>query len=154
MIRSHRRLVWLAWMTALALTTPAPGPVEALPGPATPVPAGDASPKADPGKPIARIWRGRTLAAKADAYEAYLFSSGISKILQTRGNLGVTVLRRQDGQETEFLVISIWESLDAVKRFAGKDYEKTVVLDRDRDYLLEVEPTVRHYDIEKEERSR
>jgi heme-degrading monooxygenase HmoA len=118
------------------------------------VPAADASRKADPAKPIARIWRGRTLAAKADAYEAYLFASGISKIREIPGNLGVTVLRRQDGQETEFLVISIWDSLDAVQRFAGKDYEKTVVLDRDREYLLEVEPTVRHYDIEKEERKR
>lgn len=142
MIRSHRRLLLLASIAALALTGPAPF-----------APA-DATPKTGTGKPIARIWRGRTLAAKADAYEAYLFASGISKIRETPGNLGVTVLRRQDGQETEFLVISIWESLDAVKSFAGKDYEKTVVLDRDREYLLEVEPTVRHYDIEKEERRR
>jgi heme-degrading monooxygenase HmoA len=142
MTRGYRRLVLLASMTALALRMPAPAP------------AADATPQAGTGKPIARIWRGRALAGKADAYEAYLFASGISKIRETPGNLGVTVLRRQDGQETEFLVISIWESLDAVKRFAGKDYEKTVVLDRDREYLLEVEPTVRHYDIEKEERKR
>jgi len=104
------------------------------------------------GKPIARIWRGRTLASKADEYEAYLLASGISKVRQTPGNLGVTVLRRADGNQAEFLVISIWDSLDAVKRFAGKDYDKAVLLDRDREYLLEVEPTVRHYEIEKEER--
>jgi heme-degrading monooxygenase HmoA len=107
-----------------------------------------------PGKPIARIWRGRTLASRADEYEAYLFASGISRVRATPGNRGVTVLRREDGRETEFLVISIWDSLEAVKRFAGKDFDKAVILDRDRQYLIEVEPTVRHYAIEKEERKK
>ena len=104
------------------------------------------------GKSIARIWRGRTFAAKADEYETYLFASGIPRIRETPGNLGVTVLRREDGRETEFLVISIWESIEAIQRFAGKDYQKAVILDRDRAYLIEVEPTVKHYAIEKEER--
>jgi heme-degrading monooxygenase HmoA len=104
------------------------------------------------GKSIARIWRGRTLATKADEYEAYLFASGIPKVRETSGNLGVTVLRREDGKQTEFLVISIWESIEAVQRFAGKDYQKAVILDRDRAYLIEVEPTVKHYAIEREER--
>jgi heme-degrading monooxygenase HmoA len=122
-------------------------------GPNAPSVAAAASPAAA-GKPIARIWRGRTLASKADEYEAYLFASGITKVRETPGNRGVTVLRREDGNETEFQVISIWDSLDAIQRFAGKDYEKAVILDRDREYLLEVEPTVRHYSIEKEERSR
>lgn len=111
-------------------------------------------PAAGSGKTVARIWRGRTLAAKADEYEAYLFASGITQVRATPGNLGVTVLRRADGAQTEFLVISIWESLDSVKRFAGADYEKAVILDRDREYLVEVEPTVRHYTVEKEERTR
>lgn len=108
-----------------------------------------ASPAETSGKPVARLWRGRTLAAKADEYQAYLFASGVAKIRETPGNLGVTVMRREDGKQTEFLVISIWESIDAIKRFAGKDYGKAVILDRDREYLLEVEPTVRHYEIEK-----
>ncbi|MGE5279079.1 MAG: antibiotic biosynthesis monooxygenase family protein [Acidobacteriota bacterium] len=118
------------------------------------LPQGSASPRITGKKPVARIWRGRTLTSKADEYQAYLFASGISRVRQTPGNLGVTVLRRADGKETEFLVISIWESIEAVKRFAGKDYQKAVILDRDREYLLEVEPHVRHYEIEKEERRR
>jgi heme-degrading monooxygenase HmoA len=113
-----------------------------------------ASPRVAGKKPVARIWRGHTLASKADEYEAYLFASGVAKIRETPGSLGVTVLRRADGPQTEFLVISIWESIDAVKRFAGKDYQRAVILDRDREYLIEVEPTVRHYEIEKEERRR
>lgn len=111
---------------------------------------------AQPDKPashtIARIWRGRTLAAKADEYQAYLDSSGISRVRATPGNLGVTVLRRNEGAKTEFLVLSIWESVEAIKKFAGEDYQKAVILPRDRDYLLEVEPNVLHYEILREER--
>lgn len=103
---------------------------------------------------IARIWRGRTLAAKADEYEKYLNASGISKVLATPGNLGVQMLRRADGDKAEFVVISFWESIDAVKRFAGADYQKAVILEKDRDYLIEVEPNVLHYDVVREERKR
>jgi heme-degrading monooxygenase HmoA len=101
---------------------------------------------------IARIWRGRTLAAKADEYQSYLDKSGISRVRATPGNLGVTVLRRNDGEKTEFLVLSVWESVDAIKKFAGDDYQKAVILPRDREYLLEVEPNVLHYEILREER--
>ena len=101
---------------------------------------------------IARIWRGRTLATKADEYEAYLNASGIAKIRATPGNLGVTLLRRTEGDKTEFLVISIWESIEAVRSFAGADYQKAVILPRDREYLLEVEPNVLHFQIVLEER--
>ena len=111
---------------------------------------------AQPDKPssraIARIWRGRTLASKADEYQAYLDSSGISRVRATPGNLGVTVLRRNDGGKTEFLVMSIWESVEAIKKFAGEDYQKAVILPRDREYLLEVEPNVLHYEILRDER--
>ena len=131
----------LAVLAALAVAS------VALSGAAPAPPSASAS-----GKTVARIWRGRTLAAKADEYEAYLFASGITRVRATPGNLGVTVLRRADGDQTEFLVISTWESLDAVKKFAGADYDKAVILDRDREYLVEVEPTVRHYAVEKEER--
>jgi heme-degrading monooxygenase HmoA len=68
-----------------------------------------AQPKKPASRAIARIWRGRTLAAKADEYQAYLDTSGISKVRATPGNLGVTVLRRNDSGKTEFLVMSLWE---------------------------------------------
>ncbi len=100
-----------------------------------------------PGKSIARIWRGRTLSSKADEYERYLNKSGITKIRATPGNRGAYVLRRSDGDKTEFVVMSLWESIDAIKRFAGEDYTKTVILPKDREYLLEVEPNVVHYEV-------
>jgi heme-degrading monooxygenase HmoA len=96
---------------------------------------------------IARIWHGRTLTAKADDYEKYLQATGVKKILATDGNHGVEVLRRSDGVKTDFIVISYWESMDAVKRFAGADYQKAVIMPRDAEFLIEVEPAVVHYEV-------
>jgi heme-degrading monooxygenase HmoA len=96
---------------------------------------------------IARIWHGRTLTAKADDYEKYLQASGVKKILATDGNHGIEVLRRTDALRTDFIVISYWESIEAIKRFAGADFRKAVILPRDGEYLIEVEPEVVHYEV-------
>ena len=106
-----------------------------------------ASPSLKPKPMIARIRHGRTLTAKADEYERYLNASGVERMLKTDGNHGVEVLRKSDGPRTDFVVISYWESIDAVKRFAGKEFEKAVILDRDREFLIEVEPNVLHYEV-------
>jgi heme-degrading monooxygenase HmoA len=102
------------------------------------------------GTKIARIFRGQTLTSKADEYELYI-TPGIEKILATPGNRGVTVLRRADGDRTEFLVVSYWDSVEAVKRFAGEDYQKPVLLPRDREYLT-AEPSVSHFEVKREVR--
>jgi heme-degrading monooxygenase HmoA len=96
---------------------------------------------------VARMWHGRTLTAKADEYYAYLKQAGVDKIEAIEGNLGAQVLRRIDGNTTEFTVISYWESRDAIKRFAGDDIEKTHFLPKDPQYLLELEPKVKHFDV-------
>lgn len=116
------------------------------------MPNASAGPRVAARKAIARIWKGRTLASKADEYEKYLLATGISRVRAASGNLGATVLRRTDGGKTEFVVISIWESVAAIQRFAGKDYQKAVLLPRDREYLVDVEPNVLHYEILREER--
>jgi heme-degrading monooxygenase HmoA len=96
---------------------------------------------------VARIWHGRTLTTKADEYYDYLKEAGIKKIEAIEGNLGAQVLRRAQGENTEFVVITYWESRDAIKKFAGNDIEKANSLPRDREFLLEIEPTVRHFDV-------
>ena len=106
-----------------------------------------ASPSVKPKPMIARIWHGRTLTAKADEYQKYLNVSGVERILKTQGNHGVEVLRKTDGPRTDFVVISYWESIDAVKRFAGPDFERAVIMDRDKEFLIEVEPNVLHYEV-------
>ena len=98
-------------------------------------------------KVVARMWHGRVLTSKADEYYAYLKAAGIDKIEAIEGNLGAQVLRRTDGKTTEFTVISYWESRDAIKKFAGEDIEKTHFLPKDPQYLLELEPKVKHFDV-------
>ncbi len=71
----------------------------------------------------------------------------MKKIQAIPGNLGVQVLRRTEGDVTEFTVISYWVSRDAIRRFAGDDIEKTHHLPRDPEYLLELEPHVRHFEV-------
>ena len=96
---------------------------------------------------IARVWHGVTPAAKAAAYTDYLEQTGARECRATPGNRGVYVLRRTHGDETEFTFISLWESLDAIRRFAGDDYEKAHYYPEDSDYLLDLEPYVLHYDV-------
>jgi heme-degrading monooxygenase HmoA len=98
-------------------------------------------------KVVARIWHGRTPTAKADEYYGYLKEAGITKIESIEGNLGAQVLRRTEGQVTEFTVISYWESLDAIRKYAGDDIEKTHNLPKDPQYLLELEPRVKHFEV-------
>ena len=100
-----------------------------------------------PQKMVARIWHGRVRTAKANEYSAYLQKEGIEKIEAIPGNLGAQVLRRTDGKVTEFTVISYWPSRDAIHAFAGTDIEKTHNLPRDKEFLLEMEPKVKHFDV-------
>ena len=63
------------------------------------------------------------------------------------GNLGVEVLRRNQGGTADFIVISYWASIDAVKNYAGSDYARVKPLDRDREFLIDPEPEVVHYEV-------
>src|SRR5712691_3503755 len=91
---------------------------------------------------IARVWHGATAAARGDAYAAYLETTGVQDCRATPGNRGVQVLRRSVGDEAHFLFISFWESMDAIRAFAGADVERARYYPEDRTYLLELEPKV------------
>ena len=96
---------------------------------------------------IARTWHGRVPAAKADAYHEYLLRTGVADYVKTTGNRGVYVLRRQDGEVAHFLLITHWDSVEAIKGFAGDDYERARYYPEDDDFLLEREPFVTHYEV-------
>ncbi|HSB41027.1 MAG TPA: hypothetical protein VLK28_04310 [Methylomirabilota bacterium] len=94
---------------------------------------------------IARIWRGRTPAARAEEYARYLYDHGI-KPLEEKA-LGVQLLREDRGEETEFVTISYWESVAAMSRFAGRDPRRIHHLPRDPEFLIELPAGVQVLDI-------
>ena len=96
---------------------------------------------------IARYWSGAVPASRGDDYQRYLERTGIRDIQATPGNRGVYVLRRTEGDRTEFVFVSLWDSLDAIRAFAGGDVEKAHYYAEDRDFLLEMSPRVKHYEV-------
>jgi heme-degrading monooxygenase HmoA len=96
---------------------------------------------------LARVWRGVTPAEKADEYADYLRATGIPDYRAVEGNRGVYLLRRVTQTEAEFVLVTLWDSLDAIRHFAGPDIERAVYYPEDSTYLLELEPTVTHYEV-------
>lgn len=96
---------------------------------------------------IARTWHGVVRTEDAEAYHAYLLETGVPDYRATPGNAGVYVLRRADGDRTHFLLLTLWDSWDAIRAFAGDDPERARYYPEDRRYLLKLEPTVTHYEV-------
>jgi heme-degrading monooxygenase HmoA len=96
---------------------------------------------------VARIWRGWTRRKDADAYVAYIEETGLSEYRATPGNRGAWMLRRDDGERTEFVTLSFWDSLEAIRGFAGDDVERAVFYPEDDKFLVEREETVTHWDV-------
>lgn len=96
---------------------------------------------------IARIWHGVTPAAKADEYVQFLNRTGVRDYRATEGNLSVHVLRRIEGDESHFLIMTLWESEEAIKKFAGEAVEQARYYPEDREFLLEFEEKVTHYQV-------
>ena len=96
---------------------------------------------------IARIWHGVTPAEKADDYVEYLDETGVPDYRAAEGNRGVYVLRRIEGDRAHFVTLSLWESLDAIRVFAGDDVERARYYPEDKHFLIEFEPAVTHYEV-------
>ena len=90
---------------------------------------------------IARIWKGAVARGDGDEYARYIEETGFAAYGATPGNRGAWMLRRDKGELTEFVTFSLWESLDAVKAFAGDDYEVAVYYPEDERFA--------HYEIER-----
>jgi len=94
---------------------------------------------------IARIWRGRTTLAMADEYAAYLLANGLQPLVDNA--LAVQMFRENREDDTEFVTISWWESVDAMSRFAGDDPTRIHHLARDEEYLIELPEGVQVLEI-------
>ncbi len=96
---------------------------------------------------IVRIWAGRVLPEKADTYEQFLRERAIPDYTSVQGNLGGIILRRDEQNHVEFIIITFWNSIDSIKAFAGENYEKAKYYKEDKEYLLEFPEHVKHYRI-------
>ena|SRR6266571_9435033 len=97
---------------------------------------------------IARIWKGAVRKQDAEAYAEYMQSTGVAEYADTRGNRAVWMLRRDLGENTEFLMFTLWDSVEAVKAFAGDDHETAVFYPEDERFLVERELTATHYVVD------
>lgn len=96
---------------------------------------------------IARTWTGATKAEEGDAYVAYLERTGFAAYAETPGNRGVLALRRDVEDRAEFLLVTLWESEEAIRAFAGDDLERAVFYPEDARFLVAGEPRAVHYQV-------
>ncbi|RPJ84967.1 MAG: antibiotic biosynthesis monooxygenase [Acidobacteria bacterium] len=103
---------------------------------------------------IARIWHGWTTPGNAERYEALLKEEIFVGIQDRhiRGFKGIQLLKREAGSEVEFVTLMLFESLDAVREFAGSDYEVAVVPEKARAVLARFDGRSQHYELRAERR--
>jgi heme-degrading monooxygenase HmoA len=96
---------------------------------------------------IARIWNGAVRKADGDAYAEYMRETGVAGYARTPGNRGIWMLRRDVDDRTEFVMFTLWDSLEGVKAFAGADHERAVFYPEDERFLIERDLQATHYDV-------
>ena len=96
---------------------------------------------------IARSWDGITRAAQADEYADYLRRTGFKDLRSTSGNRGVYVFRRREGDRARFRVLSLWDSMEGIRRFAGEDPERARYYPEDERFLAALDPNVEHFEV-------
>jgi heme-degrading monooxygenase HmoA len=101
---------------------------------------------------ISRVWHGWTTAANADAYETLLKSEIFTGIegREIAGYRGIHLFRRNLGKEVEFVTVMWFDSMDAVRAFAGEDYEVAVVPPKARALLSRFDARSQHYEVKAE----
>ena len=96
---------------------------------------------------IARTWRGTVRTADADHYAGYIRDTGFAEYGRTPGNRGAWLLRRDGDGTTEFVTLSLWQSLEAVRAFAGDDIEAAVLYPEDERHLIDGGADIRHFEV-------
>ena len=96
---------------------------------------------------IARVWHGHTKPEHADAYEAMLKPELLPGISNVPGYRGSYLLRRKLEDEVAFITVLFWESMDALRAYAGPDYEVSIIPEDRRKYLSKHETKAAHYEV-------
>jgi heme-degrading monooxygenase HmoA len=96
---------------------------------------------------IERVWSARTTADGASKYAEYFERVVMPELAAIAGYRGARLLQREIEGVMEVVVITLWESLDAIKKFAGDDIDQAVVHDEAAALFTDYERTVRHYEV-------
>lgn len=96
---------------------------------------------------IARIWHGKVPLAKADEYLKLMRSVAIPDYQSVPGNRGAFALREIQSPIAHFVMLTFWDSREAIAQFAGENIDDAKYYDFDRDFLLELEPRVKHFEL-------
>ena len=96
---------------------------------------------------ISRMWHGRVSTSKAKAYREFLNARAIPDYQSVEGNISVHILERSEGEVTHFITLTFWKDMESIKAFAGKEVEAAKYYPEDKDFLLEFEPKVVHYEV-------
>ncbi|MEU4624466.1 hypothetical protein AB0G04_31385 [Actinoplanes sp. NPDC023801] len=97
---------------------------------------------------IARMWRGWAATERVADYVAYIERTGLAGYRSTPGNLGAQMWTRDLGDgRSEVTTVSWWESLEAIRGFAGDDIARAVFYPEDDDFLIDRETTVSHHRV-------
>ena len=100
---------------------------------------------------IIREWRGRATAPRAEAYPEHFRTAVLPELRGVPGFAGAQLARRRVGEAVEFLVLTRWETMEAIRAFAGADIERAVVEPGAVAALIEFDARVRHYEVIEDE---
>jgi heme-degrading monooxygenase HmoA len=93
------------------------------------------------------MWKGSALPERADEYEKHLERSVLPELRQIDGFQGVQLMRQDSTETVEFIVLTFWESMDAIHKFAGDDAEVAVVAPAAQPLFREYDPRVKHFEV-------
>jgi heme-degrading monooxygenase HmoA len=96
---------------------------------------------------IVRMWRGYAIRERADDYVKHLQQTVVPELRQIDGFKGIYLLRRNSFDDVEFVVLTFWESMDAIRKFAGENPELAVVAPAAQKLFRKYDPIVKHFEI-------
>ena len=98
---------------------------------------------------IVRMWRGQAKAANAEAYERFVTTKVFAELPAIPGHRGAYLLKRpiENGNEVEFVAVTLWESLASIRVFAGEAIDRAVVEPEARAVLSDFDDFVRHFEL-------
>jgi heme-degrading monooxygenase HmoA len=96
---------------------------------------------------IARLWKGKSGKAKAEAYQRHFTTTVVPGLKAIAGYKGAYLLRREDNGQVEFLALTLWDSLQTIKRFTGADPDVAIVEPEGMAALTEFDHFAQHYEV-------